>query len=137
MSSGSWSFVPPLRSDPRKDGEEVGLSSDRELDIVEELAVLELGDEVWVALADVVVPALEVELIGADELIKEVAEADEEDVVTIVEVEASDEVVLELADAAFMPLELFECLSRALCKASPRPRAPTRFPMDCSISSFG
>jgi hypothetical protein len=57
----------------------------------------------------------------ADELAEEVADADAEDVVT--------------GDAD--GVESLECLSRALCKTSPRPRASTALPIDCSTWSCG
>lgn len=96
---------------------------DVELDSVEEVE-LELGDEVRVREADVVVPLLE-ELAMAGELVEEVASADEEDVVTGVAVEVSDEAVVELDETVLVPFETLEFLSRALCRTSPRPRALT------------
>jgi len=105
---------------------------DVELDSVEGME-LELGDEVWVGVADV----LEEELIESGELVEEVADTDEEDVVTGVEVDVFDEVMLELAETVLVLFEPPECLPRALCKTSPRPRALTALPMDCSTSSFG
>jgi len=102
-------FEPPPKSDPKDNGEEGELSSEDDGLVVE----LELGDEVGVGVMDVVVSLLEEEeLTMADELVEEAADAKDEDVVTAVVVEVSDEGVLE-------------CLSRALCKTSPRPRGLT------------
>jgi hypothetical protein len=89
-------------------------SEDVELGVVD--VELELGDEVWVEALNVVVSLLEEELTRADGLVGETTDADE-DVVTGVVVEASDEVVLE-------------CLLRALCKTSPRPRGLTASSID-------
>jgi len=106
-----------------------------ELNSVEE-AKLELGDGVCERMEDVVLPLLEEEPSRVGELVEEVASADEEEVVTGVVVEVSDEAVLELVETVLVPLEPLECLSRALCKTSPRPRALTALSMDCSTLSF-
>ena len=58
MSSEALSFGPPPRSEPSPRCEGEGFSVDVELDSVEGME-LELGDEVWVGVADV----LEEELI--------------------------------------------------------------------------
>ena len=123
VSSEPLCFDPPPRSDPKDSGEEEELSvEDDELGVDE--VELELSDGVWVGVVIVVIPLLEGELTRADELIKEVADADDEDVVTGVVVEVSDEVVLD-------------CSLRALCKMSPRPRALMALSIDCSTLSCG
>ena len=66
---------------------------------------------------------------AADEGVEEAADTDEEDVVIVVVVDASEVLVL----ATF---ESLECLLRALCKTSPRPRAPTALSMSCLTFRF-
>jgi hypothetical protein len=112
VSSEALGFEPPPKSDPKDNGEEEELSSEAD-GLVVEVFELELGDETWVGVMDVVVSLLEEEeLTMADELVEEAADGNDEDVVTGVVVEVSDEGVLE-------------CLLRALCKTSPRSRGLT------------
>jgi hypothetical protein len=121
VSSESFCFGLPPRSDPSDSGEEEELSvEDDELGVDE--VELELSDGVWVGVVDTVVPLPEEELTMADELVEEVADADEEDAVTGVGDEVSDEVVVGF-------------LLRALCKTSPRPRGLTALSIDCSTLS--
>jgi hypothetical protein len=114
LSSESWFFSPPPRSDPKERCEEEGLSAEDDGLVVDEVA-LELGDGVCISVADE---------------LAEVADADAEDVVTGVVVEVADGVVL-------VSSESLECLLRALCNTSPRPRALTALPFDFSTLSCG
>jgi hypothetical protein len=84
--------------------------------LVVDEAELELGDGVCVTVVD--------------EVAEGVSDANEEDVVTGVAVGVSDGVVL-------VPFESLECLLRALCKTSLRPRASTALSVDCPALSCG
>ena len=61
----------------------------------------------------------------ADDVVEEAADTGEEAVV----VDASEALVLVTSES-------LECLLRALCKTSPRPRAPTALSMSCLTFRF-